>query len=700
MSQASSLIPPPDVGGEGEVVASLIVNDLTADRLVYADSTKKLSSVANLASWVAGSNVTVADDGDGTITVSIPQSVATSASPTFAGLTLTGSLAFSPDNSVDLTAVGNRPRDIRAGRDIYGVTATLSGLTPTHVLHAGTGGLVSGDAGMTWDNTLKTLTQLQTIVNNGTSKKYHKFNHTDANGYPFYFSVGSGTNPVGARNDLVFDLGYNMDYQGRIDAAEVSWGLQWETFYKPDAGHENVEFILSYNSTAGVERRPFQYRVNRVDDSTDNIYSATTYSYYAEDNDPLWMRWTTNKILHGPSVTYEWQAATDLTSASDIVISRSASGNLLMQQPVNAAISAGFKVDTRWTDASGVAAFSMSTAASPNVWNLFARNGEAFLGIAAVADYCRFGSATTTFVNPLRIGALKTDLPAVLLHLGKGGTTQGYISLESAGGASRTANLYAPAVGGLQVDTAGNSYPIVLNGSNIKLYPGASVGWDIGSTPHLIPSIGNTYDLGASGTTVRTGYFGTSVFAAASIGVARTTADAGVLLHLGTGGTTQGYIRMESAGATSRTANLYVPSGGGLQIDTAGNSYDILLNGSTIKLYPGNVATLDINSGGLTLADAKNIIVNATTGTKIGTATTQKIGLWNAAPVVQQVGGVTLTNNVTAGGTTNQLDDFTSLTIYATDAAAIRNNIYQLGRKLKLVTDLLRTIGAAQNADA
>lgn len=37
----------------------------------------------------------------------------------------------------------------------------------------------------------------------------------------------------------------------------------------------------------------------------------------------------------------------------------------------------------------------------------------------------------------------------------------------------------------------------------------------------------------------------------------------------------------------------------------------------------------------VTIADAKNIVVGTTTGTKIGTATTQKIGFFNATPVVQ-----------------------------------------------------------------
>lgn len=40
-------------------------------------------------------------------------------------------------------------------------------------------------------------------------------------------------------------------------------------------------------------------------------------------------------------------------------------------------------------------------------------------------------------------------------------------------------------------------------------------------------------------------------------------------------------------------------------------------------------------NGDLTMSDAKNLIFNTTTGTKIGTATSQKIGFWNATPIVQ-----------------------------------------------------------------
>ena len=72
------------------------------------------------------------------------------------------------------------------------------------------------------------------------------------------------------------------------------------------------------------------------------------------------------------------------------------------------------------------------------------------------------------------------------------------------------------------------------------------------------------------------------------------------------------------------------------------NTYDIGASGATrprtgyfgtsVDVVAGSVL-LDTN--GITMGDAKNIIANATTGTKIGTATTQKIGFWNATPVVQ-----------------------------------------------------------------
>lgn len=44
---------------------------------------------------------------------------------------------------------------------------------------------------------------------------------------------------------------------------------------------------------------------------------------------------------------------------------------------------------------------------------------------------------------------------------------------------------------------------------------------------------------------------------------------------------------------------------------------------------------LTVATAGLTMAEAYDLVTGTTTGTKIGTGTTQKIGFWNTAPVVQ-----------------------------------------------------------------
>src|SRR3990167_993599 len=97
--------------------------------------------------------------------------------------------------------------------------------------------------------------------------------------------------------------------------------------------------------------------------------------------------------------------------------------------------------------------------------------------------------------------------------------------------------------------------------------------------------------------------------------------------------------------------------------------------------------------GNLQLLDSRNIIVGGTTGSKIGTSTSQKLGFWNKSPSAQPSNGADLTNNVATGGTTDIIANYTDMTTYATDAATIRNNLYQLAKKLKVLNDALRSIG-------
>jgi len=88
-----------DANLSNTTASHLTVSDLTASRLLASDANKALVST-DLSSWVSGTTnqITVTDNGDGTITLSTPQDIATSSSPTFSGLTLSsltqGSVLF------------------------------------------------------------------------------------------------------------------------------------------------------------------------------------------------------------------------------------------------------------------------------------------------------------------------------------------------------------------------------------------------------------------------------------------------------------------------------------------------------------------------------------------------------------------------------------------------------------------------------
>lgn len=93
---------------------------LTANQLIYANSNGNLASVSDLTAYVAGTTnqISVANNGNGTITLSTPQNTATTSSPTFAGLTLTG-LSGVLKASAGVVAGSSTTTDLTEGSNLY-----------------------------------------------------------------------------------------------------------------------------------------------------------------------------------------------------------------------------------------------------------------------------------------------------------------------------------------------------------------------------------------------------------------------------------------------------------------------------------------------------------------------------------------------------------------------------------------------------
>ena len=85
------------------VESSLTLNYLTANRLMSTNSSKVATSVNDLTSWIAGTTdqIVSTTDGDGTITLSLPQDYDVAATPTLGGLTLVNAITeFSTDDTL------------------------------------------------------------------------------------------------------------------------------------------------------------------------------------------------------------------------------------------------------------------------------------------------------------------------------------------------------------------------------------------------------------------------------------------------------------------------------------------------------------------------------------------------------------------------------------------------------------------------
>lgn len=194
---------------------------------------------------------------------------------------------------------------------------------------------------------------------------------------------------------------------------------------------------------------------------------------------------------------------------------------------------------------------------------------------------------------------------------------------------SSTGNLTNPAVflGALNVSNTGSATTaVIFDAAAPSLTSTGTVSTLIG---HRAGNLGH-----ATLVTTALGYDALNMTAAATL-----TASYRSQQNAGTG--VWGYLHTGTAN-NGLNGNLRIGS-------TVAPTVALDVTGAALISTTLGVTGIITSSGGITMADAKDIAVNATTGTKIGTATTQKLGFWNATPVVQPAAtGVT-----TAGFTAN-----------------------------------------------
>lgn len=113
-------------------------------------------------------------------------------------------------------------------------------------------------------------------------------------------------------------------------------------------------------------------------------------------------------------------------------------------------------------------------------------------------------------------------------------------------------------------------------------------------------------------------------------------------------------LSLLSEGATNPNAIQAIVGGDGKNTGVAGYFQSTGTGGENIGgTFKASGATLNhailISAGDLKFADGCNIKFNTSTGTKIGTATTQKMGFFDATPVVQQAALTAVVGTATDG---------------------------------------------------
>lgn len=235
----------------------------------------------------------------------------------------------------------------------------------------------------------------------------------------------------------------------------------------------------------------------------------------------------------------------------------------------------------------------------------------------------------------IQLGKLDTTLGKLVLF----GSTSGQVTIQPNAIAGTNIVLTAPATTGTIALTSDlSSYQAIITGTDTRVL-------FFDGTNNVSSGSGLTYNKTTEtltlGYNVRVGGSTSGIqlraISSTQLGI-RNNADSGYV------GLASGNIEIKgSSGRISSESGglgLY-PNSGFIFINGTTSSFPALKRSSTelqVRLADDS-AFAPIQASQLTIS-AGNIITDTTTGMKIGTATSQKLGFWNATPVVQQTTAV------------------------------------------------------------
>ena len=127
-------------------------------------------------------------------------------------------------------------------------------------------------------------------------------------------------------------------------------------------------------------------------------------------------------------------------------------------------------------------------------------------------------------------------------------------------------------------------------------------------------------------------------------------------------------------------------------IDASDGTEDGQLN---LQVMDGGTLTtqISVDANAITLGDAVNFVFNTSTGTKIGTATSQKLAFFNATPVVQQSAIANITTTASSGTLPTANGSITIANAASATTTELLEFCVELESKLESALAVLRTFG-------